>query len=85
MRALELFLSDKNEFWAGNVGRAADEVANSDVHGLRRFLSYFGGMGSLNDLFLHRNGTPLGWENDHLASLVRRAWHLGNELRDQIR
>ena len=80
MRASETFLSDQNEFWSANVGHAADEVANSDANGLRRFLSYFGGMGSLNDLVLQRDGQPLGWENVQLASLVRKAWRLADEL-----
>jgi hypothetical protein len=83
MRALEAFLSDQNEFWSENVRRAADEVANSDARGLRRFLSYFGGMGSLNDLVLHCDGALLGWENVQLASLVRKAWRLAEELRHE--
>jgi hypothetical protein len=83
MRALEAFLSDQNEFWSENVRRAADEVANSDAHGLRRFLGHFGGMGSLNDLVLHRDGGALGWENIQLASLVRKAWRLAEELRPE--
>ena len=45
MRELEAFLKAHNAFWAANVERAADEVAKSDAHGLRRFLGYFGGMG----------------------------------------
>lgn len=85
MRALEAFLKVHNEFWATNVERAANEVARSDAHGLARFLSLFGGMGSLNDLVLHRDGIPLGYENDKLEALVTRAWHLAEGLRKEIK
>ena len=84
MRALEAFLIDHDEFWAANVRRAGDEVAKSDAYGLQRFLGLFGGMGSLNDLVLSREGIPLGGENVQLASLTRKAWRLAEELRHEI-
>lgn len=84
MRALEQHLENFDEFWAAHVRRSADEVARSDAHGLVRFLGLFGGMGSLNDLILHRDGQPLGWENVQLAALRRKAWHLADGLRGEI-
>lgn len=84
MRELEEFLSRHDKFWADHVRRAADEVAKSDAHGLKRFLGLFGGMGSLNDLVLHRDGKPLQAENDELDALRARAWGLANSLRHEI-
>ncbi len=84
MRALERHLEGFDVFWTDNMRRAADEVANSDAHGLQRFLGFFGGMGSLNDVVLHREGKPLGWENVKLAALRRKAWNLAHGLRDEI-
>jgi hypothetical protein len=84
MRELECHLQEFESFWATNVRRAADEVANSDAYGLERFLAFFGGMGSLNDLVLSRDGKPLGWENVHFAALKRKAWVLADELRHDI-
>jgi hypothetical protein len=84
MRALQGHLEATDDFWAGHVRRAADEVANSDAHGLARFLGFFGGMGSLDDLVLHRDGTPLGWENVQLAALRRKAWDLAYGLKTEI-
>lgn len=84
LRALEAHLNDHDKFWTANVRRAADEVAKSDAHGLSRFLGYFGGMGSLNDLVLQRDGVALGWENVQLAALRRKAWQLAEELRREI-
>lgn len=84
MRALQSHLEGFNDEWASKIRKAADEVASSDAHGLRRFLGFFGGMGSLNDLVLSRDGKPLGWENVQLAALTRKAWHLAQELRHEI-
>lgn len=81
MRALQTHLDTCNDFWAAKVERAADEVANSDAHGLQRFLSLFGGAGSLNDLVLQRDGVVLGWENDRLDTLRSIAWNLADQLR----
>lgn len=80
MRALEKHLSAHDAFWAEKVRRAADEVAASDAHGLRRFLGLFGGMGSLNDLVLHRDGQPLGKETMQLDALTSEAWRLAQDL-----
>ena len=84
LRALQAHLSRYDEFWAANVQVASDEIARSDAHGLQRFLGYFGGMGSLNDLVLHDAGDPLGSENDQLEALRHRAWELAQNLRGEI-
>jgi len=83
MRALQHHLEQFDEGWAASVRKAADEVANSDAHGLERFLGLFGGMGSLNDLVLQRDGKPLGWENVQLAALIRKAWGIAEDLRHE--
>src|ERR1700744_5807008 len=84
MRELEDFLSGENQFWAGQVRRAADEVANSDSHGLQRFLGLFGGMGSLNDLVLYREASLMAAENERLDFLRERAWMLANSLKHEV-
>lgn len=83
MRALEQHLAGHADFWANHVRRAADEVAQSDAHGVRRFLGSFGGMGSLSDLVLHHDGKPLHAENDQLETLRTRAWELAYALRHE--
>ena len=84
MRALQHHLEPFDVEWAASV-RKADEVANSDAHGLQRFLGLFGGMGSLNDLVLQRDSEPLGWENVHLAALKRKAWTMAQDLKHEMR
>ena len=82
MRDLQRHLEQNDElFWSAHVEKAADEVARSDAYGVSRFLGLFGGMGSLNDLVLHADGTPLHSENDQLDALRSRAWELAWLLR----
>lgn len=83
MTDLEEFLGRHDKFWADHVRRAADEVAKSDAHGLKRFLGLFGGMGSLNDLVLCHKGKPLQGENDELDALRAKAWGLASRLRHE--
>ena len=86
MRELETFLQHHDEpFWATNIGRCADQLSNSDAYGLERFLSMLGGMGSLNDLILHRDGKWLVVENDQLDALRTKAGGLASALTREIR
>jgi len=84
MRALQFRLEGIDDFWANNVRIASDEVSRSDAHGLSRFLSFFGGMGSLDDLVLQRSGRVLGAENDQLDELRLRAWQLADGLKREL-
>lgn len=86
MRDLERFLAQHGEtFWSKNINQAAEEVEKSDAHGLERFLRMFGGMGSLNDVVLHRDGQPLRVENDQLDLMRSRAWTMADRLRHEVR
>ena len=67
--------------WASQVARCATWIDESDHYGVQRFLELFGGAGSLNDLVLHRDGTWLVAENDHLQTLIGRAYTLADSLR----
>ncbi|WP_152613200.1 DUF6966 domain-containing protein [Inquilinus limosus] len=85
MRELERFLEQHgDEFWSIKVARAADCVSRSDAYGLERFLSLFGGMGSLNDVVLHRSGKLLLTENNRLVALRSKAWNLASRLRREL-
>ncbi|WP_404825218.1 DUF6966 domain-containing protein [Brevundimonas poindexterae] len=67
--------------WANQVSRCADIVERSDGYGVERFLQLYGGMGSINDLSLHRNGVPLVEENDRLGQLLSEAFELASRLK----
>ena len=53
---------------------------SSDPAGVRsRILSMFGGMGSLNDLVLYKNGQPMIRENNELDDLRSELYRLCHE------
>lgn len=85
MRELEQFLKQQDEgFWSAYVARAAALVSRSDAYGLERILGAYGGMGSLNDLVLHRSGESLTTENDQLDALRAKVWNLAHRLRHEF-
>lgn len=71
--------------WATMIGRCRVSVEKSDAWGLHGFLAMFGGMGSLNDIVLQRDGRMLTTENDELREMLSKAWTLGTKLqREEI-
>ncbi len=71
--------------WASRIANCAAWIEQSDYYGIERYFGLFGGMGSLNDLVLHRNGHWLTTENDELQALLARASKMANALRDEQR
>ena len=81
LREIEALLREHNQtHWAAQIARCVASIERSDAHGLQRFLSFFGGMGSLNDVLLCRDEEPLAAENDRLRALVGRAYEGGRRL-----
>jgi hypothetical protein len=81
MHELAAYLRKHDEAgWADEVDRCAGWVDQSDAYGLTRFLSLFGGMGSLNDVVLYRDGAPLRHENEELDRLSSNAFRLATDL-----
>lgn len=82
MRAIEdLLRTGHDTGWAQQVARCAELVEKSDAYGLDRFLNLFGGMGSINDVVLYRDGVPLTEENDRLHRLLSEASAMARCLR----
>ena len=82
MRVLEAHLRQHDaSFWANHVAQSLGWIENSDAYGLARFLSLFGGMGSLNDLVLQRGDDVLSAENDRLHELLRRTYEMADRLK----
>lgn len=53
----------------------ADALEHEEGREVRRkILSMYGGMGSFNDLVFHKDGKPLGKENDELDVLRRELY-----------
>jgi hypothetical protein len=86
MHELERFLRDQGQaHWADNVARCVRSIDQSDAYGAHSFLALFGGMGSLNDLVLWREGVMLEAENDRLQGLTSKAWDIASRLAREAR
>jgi Domain of unknown function (DUF6966) len=72
--------------WSERLSYDANLIRAGDFYGVERFLSAFGGMGSLNDLVIstsNHHAIPASWESDvnsTLAALVSRAYAIAIEL-----
>jgi hypothetical protein len=74
LREIESILNEHGQaHWAAKIAPCLVSVQRSDAHGVHRFLSFFGGMGSLNDVVLSR-------DDDRLRALLTQAWILGKSL-----
>ena len=83
MESLASFLRTYGEHqWSAKIEDDLHFIRKGDVFGAQRFLGYFGGMGSLNDVWLCKvNGhtVPAGVEsrvNSELDQLKSVAWQL---------
>ena len=84
LRELETHLRTNDApLWAHHIARCAASIEQSDYYGVERFLGLFGGIGSLNDLILHRNGQMLTIENDELRKLLTRTYEMAGVLRHE--
>ena len=68
--------SSGETFWATRIEDDLHFIREGDAYGARRFLSYFGGMGSLNDLVI----CP---ENGHAVAKADVA-RVNDEVRAQL-
>jgi hypothetical protein len=66
--------------WANALEKFRGEIANAPSATVARILSMYGGMGSLNDLILHRNGQPLVAENVELDALRSELYQLCHKI-----
>lgn len=62
--------------WASALEKYKAEVINEPNATAGRILSLYGGMGSLNDLVIYSNGSPLVNENNELDTLRSRLYEL---------
>jgi hypothetical protein len=60
--------------WGSALRRLAQEYADDPTGIARRVLTFFGGMGSLNDLVLYRNGNVAPGASETLDGLRREVY-----------
>ena len=74
LREIEAILTEHEQMhWASKVTHCLASIERSDADGLHHFLSFFGGMGSLNDVALYQ-------DDDRLRTLLTRAYEAGRRL-----
>ena len=70
----QLLINNNEKNWGNALLRLHKESfnyegKNYDPYFIRRIMNIYGGMGSFNDLILHKNMKPLKKENDELDDL----------------
>lgn len=65
--------------WAAALERLRHEVHEDPARASATILAMYGGMGSLNDLVLYRDGQPLAQENGELDALRSKLYSLCHE------
>jgi hypothetical protein len=76
-----ILAEDDRSAWTEEIKRCRLAIENSDAWGADRFLMFFGGMGSLNDYYVERDGKPDIAETDKLHALLSEAWMLARSTR----
>ena len=74
LREIESMLNVHGQaHWAAKAAACLTSVEKSDAYGVHRFLSFFGGMGSLNDVVLSR-------DDSKLRALLSQGYQIGKSL-----
>ncbi|MDZ3994866.1 DUF6966 domain-containing protein [Pseudomonas sp. Teo4] len=75
-RLSELLRLGNEDEWVTRVDQYRMELPKDSSHVLSKILRLYGGMGSLTDIVLYRNGQPLISENNELAELRTKLYEL---------
>jgi len=84
VRELELVLTRMTELlrlgsrgnWSDALEKQRSALSTDPTATASRILAMFGGMGSLNDVVLYKDGQPMANENRELAALRSRLYDL---------
>jgi hypothetical protein len=68
-RMRDLLIAGAMDDWATALDGCSSTLPADPVNVRSRILSMYGGMGSLNDIVLYRNGQPMIRENNELDDL----------------
>lgn len=70
--------------WADRLARSRGCLENADAYGLAALLRWNGGMGSLNDVVLQRDGYMPQSDNNAFNMLRERAWEMADRLKRDL-
>lgn len=80
-RMAELLRLGNVNDWANAIEQLSYEMANDPDVTIGKITSLYGGMGSLNDIVLHKDRVPLMKENNEFATLKSKLFDLCHERR----
>ena len=69
-RTAELLRTFGHPHWADRLEECSLALPRDTAYALSRLMSLYGGMGSINDVVLYENATPLLDENSELQGLL---------------
>lgn len=78
-RIAKILHSHQNKGWASAIEKHRSEIIFSTETTIASILAMYGGMGSLNDIVLYKDGQPLSSENTELDLLRTHLFQLCRE------
>ena len=84
-RMAQLLRDDVFEGYAGILFDIADVGWRTSDEGFRKIASLYGGMGSLNDVVLQKDGMPHAAENEEFARLRSQLFDLARSMSNHSR
>lgn len=73
---IEILSKNNEECWAEVFNRHLIQIENDDEEGRYNVKKLYGGMGSFNDVVLHKDGLPVKDENEKLDALRKKLYYL---------
>ena len=79
-RAIGLLVHARLDEWAAKLEQIRKELAVDPRAAASSLIRLYGGIGSINDLILYRDGQPLIAENNELDQLRERMYDLSTSI-----
>lgn len=80
IKMAELLRIGERYDWADTFEKLSEQISFDPFNTIIKIRSSYGGMGSLNDIVLHKNGQPLTTENDEFDTLSTELYKLCHEI-----
>lgn len=80
VRMIELLRVGERHDWADAFEKLREQIATEPVDVILKIRNSYGGMGSLNDIVLHKNGRPLVAENNEFDHLNTELYNLCHDV-----
>ncbi|MBN3494743.1 DUF6966 domain-containing protein [Vibrio neptunius] len=78
-RLIQMLDGDGQEHWCDWMSQARNWLLESDFYGVEKVLLAYGGMGSLNDVYL----SQITRQNEVFSELRTRAWELATDIKHE--